>query len=218
MTVAVVLLTLHVNLLSARGDEAEVSPEGKASSQAKISTAHPLETQQSPSGPDAEAEDNAGDVDTARVGDADTKVDAEGETPKEFQTVVVRGQVVWLHEALKKRFGMAAVEGAEQQLLALETETGSILPIFEDLRGRSFRKDPRLRDTPIELLVRRYAEHPMLQVIRVYALEKGQKFEVDYWCDVCAIVMFEKDFCACCQDQNRLRKRLVENGVTAERD
>ena len=70
----------------------------------------------------------------------------------------------------------------------------------------------------MELSVRRYKQHPMLQVIRVYELDQDEKFEVDYWCDVCAIVMFEKGFCACCQDDNRLRRRIVKRGVTADRD
>lgn len=135
-----------------------------------------------------------------------------------YQTESVRGTVVWMNEALDRLYGISTTADAKQRLLALETEQAELFPILEDLRGRSFRTDARLRGKPMELLVRRYEKHPLLQVIRVYELDEKQKFEIDYWCDVCAIVMFEKGFCACCQDNNRLRKRIVKDGITADRD
>ena len=55
-------------------------------------------------------------------------------------------------------------------------------------------------------------------VLALFEIKDGERYEVDYWCDVCAIVMFEQGYCACCQDNNRIRRRLVTNGVTAERD
>ena len=67
--------------------------------------------------------------------------------------------------------------------------------------------DKRLREIDVELLVRRYKQSPMLQVIRVYEIKKDKKYLVDYWCDICAIVMFELGPCDCCKDTNRLRKR-----------
>jgi hypothetical protein len=131
-------------------------------------------------------------------------------TPSRHRTESVRGRVVWLGDALKRQFGISMVPEAIERSLALQTTDGHVLPLLEDLRGRSFRTDERLREKPVELLVRRYERHPLLQVIRVYEVEGDQLFEVDYWCDVCSIVMFEQGVCACCQDDNRLRRRLVE--------
>ena len=88
-------------------------------------------------------------------------------------------------------------------------DSRDVLPLLEDLRGRAFRTDDRLRGPVMELLVRRHHHHPMLRVLRVYELRDGQRYEVDYWCDVCGIVMYEMGPCSCCQDDNRLRKRLV---------
>ena len=130
--------------------------------------------------------------------------------PPEFRTASFRGKVVWLNEVLKERFGISTVPEAAQRSLAILTDDGSLLPILDDPRGRSFRTDPRLREMRVELFVRQYSAQPMLQIIRVYELLDGQKYEVDYWCDVCAIIMFETGPCACCQDDNRLRKRIVE--------
>ena len=125
----------------------------------------------------------------------------------EYATQTIQGRVVWMSEALKRRFGINLVPEAKERLLALDTTDGKLLPILEDARGRSFRVDKRLREMEVELLVRRYKQLPMLQVIRVYEIKKDRKLIVDYWCDICAIVMFELGPCDCCQDTNRLRKR-----------
>lgn len=123
---------------------------------------------------------------------------------------LIPGKVVWLAEALKRRYGISVVPEASQRLLALETTDGKILPLVEDARGRSFRKDERLRKMDLELLVRRYEGLSMIRVLRVYELQSKKRFIVDYWCDVCAIVMFEDGPCDCCQDHNQLRKRLAD--------
>ena len=126
------------------------------------------------------------------------------------RTESIRGRVVWLAEALERRFGIQTVPEARERVLALETEKGRLFPLVEDLRGRSFRTDKRLREIHVQLLVRRHAGSPTVQVIRVHEVRDGEIYIVDYWCDVCAIVMFEQGPCACCQDDNRLRKRLVK--------
>ncbi|MEZ6062857.1 MAG: hypothetical protein R3C19_21140 [Planctomycetaceae bacterium] len=119
--------------------------------------------------------------------------------------------MVWLADALKDDFGISTVPEAAERGLAIRTTAGELIPIVEDARGRAFRKDKRLRDMEVELLVRRYERQPFVQIIRVYELSDEEHFEVDYWCDVCAIVMFEPGPCSCCQDDNRIRKRLVED-------
>jgi hypothetical protein len=128
----------------------------------------------------------------------------------DFETIAIRGRVVWLADALKQRYGINTVPEAGERILALQTPDGQLHPIIEDTRGRAFRIDKRLRDADMELLVRRYAGSPMIQVIRVYAIKQDGKYELDYWCDVCAIVMFQMGPCDCCQDDNRLRERRVK--------
>ena len=49
-----------------------------------------------------------------------------------------------------------------------------------------------------------------MQILGVFERVDGQTYEVDYWCDICSIQMFETGLCACCQQDNRLRKRKVE--------
>ena len=95
-------------------------------------------------------------------------------------------------------------------MVALETRDGRLIPIVDDIRGRSFRADVRLRDRDTELLVRRYEGAPVVQVIRIYQFDKGKKYELDYWCDICAIVMFELKACDCCQGDIELRRREVQ--------
>jgi hypothetical protein len=127
-----------------------------------------------------------------------------------YKAESLRGRVVFAAEALAKRLGVASVEEAKERTLAIETESGEIFPLVEDVRARAFRVDKTLREFEVELLVRRYEATPMRQVIGVYAIKKDGKYEVDYWCDVCAIAMFELKPCECCQAMNYLRLRKVE--------
>ena len=122
-----------------------------------------------------------------------------------YSTLTIRGRVVWIGEALKRRFQIKSVPEAEQRVLVLESPQGEIFPLVEDIRGRSFRLDPRLRNIDVELLVRRYEGSPMVQVIRIYSLKNGHKHEMDYWCEICAIAMFELKECDCCQGPIQLR-------------
>jgi hypothetical protein len=89
----------------------------------------------------------------------------------------------------------------------LQTKSGELIPLWEDVRGRAFRRDERLRKMEVELLVRRYQGSPVVQVIRVFEVAEGGLYEVDYWCEICAIAMYELKECECCQGPIELRKR-----------
>lgn len=130
-----------------------------------------------------------------------------------YRTELIRGRVLWLADALKNEFDITTVPEAAESSLAFFTEQGKLFPIVENLRGRAFRKDARLRDKDLELSVRIYEMHPYIQVVTIYEVDEDRRYEIDYWCDVCAIVMYETGPCACCQDANRLRKRIVKNGI-----
>lgn len=136
--------------------------------------------------------------------------DAASKPHPPYHNETYRGKVVWLADALERRFQITTDPDVRHSMVALETPEGTIHPIVKDVRGRGFMVDERLRGVDMELYVRRYEGSPMLQVIRVYTLRDGHKYELDYWCDVCAIVMFEKKQCECCQGPNRIRERLVK--------
>jgi hypothetical protein len=125
---------------------------------------------------------------------------------REFQLETLRGKVVFLAEAFQRRAGVASVPEAQDRILAIETKGGELIPLLEDPRGRAFRSDERLRKMEIELLVRRYQATPARQIIRVFEVAEGGRLEIDYWCDVCAIVMYELKECECCQGPIELRR------------
>lgn len=126
-----------------------------------------------------------------------------------FTIESIRGKVVYWAEGAERLWGIKVVPEAKDRIIALETVDGTLLPLVEDIRGRAFRVDDRLRKMDVELLVRRYADGSAAKVLGVYSLEKNGKFEVDYWCEVCAIAMYEKKECECCQADNVLRRRPV---------
>jgi hypothetical protein len=121
----------------------------------------------------------------------------------------LQGRVVWLAEAQKRLFGIDSVPEAAERSLALETTDGKLIPLVEDVRGRGFRVDKRLREMDVELLVRRYEGSPAAQILAVYRRQNDDRIEVDYWCDICAIAMYELKPCECCQGESRLRERKV---------
>lgn len=127
----------------------------------------------------------------------------------DFKLESIRGRVVFLAEAMHQRYGVPSVPEAADRQLALQTANGELVPLLEDVRGRAFRRDERLRKMQVELLVRRYAASPVVQIIRVAEVAPDGKYEIDYWCDICAIAMYEKKDCECCQGDTELRRRKV---------
>jgi len=150
---------------------------------------------------------DAGDGETTAHSSSNNQASAER---GDYETVALRGRVVWLAEALKRRYGIQTDDDAAEAMVALETEDGRLYPIAKDARGRAFHKDERIRNINVELLARRFTGSPVIQVIRVYTLHDGHKYELDYWCDVCSISMFELKECECCQGPIRIRERFVE--------
>jgi hypothetical protein len=126
-----------------------------------------------------------------------------------FKLETYRGHVVFLNDALAKQFGITTVPEAADRSLALQTADGTLVPIVEDVRGRAFRVDERLRKPEVEILVRKYQGLPAVQVIRLFEVTEEGKLELDYWCDICAISMVELKPCECCQGETILRRRKV---------
>lgn len=144
------------------------------------------------------------DAATTASGSADTK-----SAEPRYETLSLRGKVVWLGEALKRRFGIELDPDDLRTSCALET-ADELLPLAKDARGRGFWLDERLRDCDVELLVRRYTGSPVLKVIRVYAIKPDGKYELDYWCSICSIPMYELKACECCQGPTELRLRPAD--------
>ena len=120
----------------------------------------------------------------------------------------LRGRVVFLAEAMKRLHGIKSVREAGPRTLAIESPEGELTVLVEDERGRAFRADPRLLALKdVELLVQRTPGVPAVQIVRLYQWNKGKRFELDYWCEICAIAMFELKPCDCCQGDIELRIR-----------
>jgi hypothetical protein len=116
------------------------------------------------------------------------------------------GKVVLLQDALKRRDIKVAEEMKLQAVL--ETKSGVLIPIAADWRGRAFFQDKKLRDRPVEIVGYRQPGIPYLQALIVYfPNKKGEREEFDYWCDICAIPMYEIKDCECCQGPSGHRYR-----------
>jgi len=132
----------------------------------------------------------------------------EDEKPDEdVVKAIVSGKVLPLDAALKQRGIKSYAEEIKGQVV-LVTRAGELIPIVPDWRGRAFYQDERLRNRPVDLVVNRRKGVPWVQVISIYTFdEKGVRNITDYWCDICAIPMYEIKECECCQGPTRLRFR-----------
>ena len=117
---------------------------------------------------------------------------------------VFAGKVVLLQEALARR-GIETSEEMKAQVV-LETEDGTLIPILSDWRGRAFFQDKRLRNRKVELVGYRPEGTPYLKVLMVFSFDKqGVRQYTDYWCEICAIPMYEIKECDCCHGLGELR-------------
>jgi hypothetical protein len=137
---------------------------------------------------------------------------ARGDEPAEQAAPrAIQGRVVFMGEAVRRLHKVETLSEAEQNVLAIETFEGELHPLVEQIRARAFRRDERLRKIDVELLVRDVPRSPMLEVIGVRKLDRDakKKFELDYWCEICAIAMYELKACECCQGPIELRLREI---------
>jgi hypothetical protein len=127
------------------------------------------------------------------------------DTPKELFS----GKVVLLQDALKRR-GVKSFDEFKSQVV-LETDSGELIPIVPDWRGRAFYQDERLRGRRVDLVGARQKAIPYLQVLMIFVFDDaGARQYMDYWCDICSIPMYEIKPCDCCQADIRLRLQPQE--------
>lgn len=136
---------------------------------------------------------------------AATKTEEKSVKPAEnVRRDLLSGKVVLLGQELRKR-GIK-VAGEMDKQVVLVTDGGELVPIAADWRGRAFYQDKRLRGRNVELIVRRRPGIPYAQILMVYTFDKkGKRQYTDYWCDICAIPMYEIKECECCQGEVELR-------------
>jgi hypothetical protein len=124
------------------------------------------------------------------------------------KTEELKGKVVPLAGVLEKQGVRLDPDAAPW--LALVTDEGKVFPLVKDDGARMFWKDKRLLDRPMVLTGRVVPDTQLLQVVLVNSYVKGQRCEVYYWCDVCAIRRSEDNKCDCCGGPLTLREEPIQ--------
>lgn len=203
---------LRYELASASPAETQAAPPGKSAPAAaeklpaeKLAAVKPRS--EKPGDEQSSAADKPATEKPVTEKPAAEKAATEKATTDKPQKVLLRGEVVLLAEALRQRGVKTYAEEIAQQAV-LRTATGELIPLVPDWRGRAFSQDERLRGRPVELVVNRRVGVPWVSVLSIYGRDDaGQRSVIDYWCDVCAIPMYEIKDCECCQGPIRLRFR-----------
>jgi hypothetical protein len=124
-------------------------------------------------------------------------------------SIEFRGKVVSLADLLAKQ-NIKLDADAGPTSLALMTEQGRIYPLIKDAGARMFFKDAKLLHRPMVLNGQLAKGSELLQVVTVRSLKDGKLYDVDYWCDICAIRTFEAGPCDCCGAPMELRETPVK--------
>lgn len=116
-----------------------------------------------------------------------------------------KGKVVPLADLLKK-IGSQLDPAAAPHWLALVTDDGKIYPLIRDAGSKMFYTDPTVRNRPMRLTGRLFADTHLLQVLDVRSFKNGQLCDIYYWCDICAIRRNAGGVCDCCGGPLELRE------------
>jgi len=123
-----------------------------------------------------------------------------------LKAVTLRGNVLTLNAALAVR-GLSIKVDPEPiaKQVVLVAEDGSVIPLFSDEASRALFLDDRLHARRAQLLGRRFAGLPYLQVISFKVEHQGKFQTPEYYCNVCAIHVRYPQTCPCCQGPMELR-------------
>ncbi|HEV3167347.1 MAG TPA: hypothetical protein VGZ22_25280 [Isosphaeraceae bacterium] len=114
------------------------------------------------------------------------------------------GKVVELAEALKSLGLSADAETVAHQVVVLASD-GTITPLLCDDASRALFKDERLRHRSAELMVKRRAGLPYVQVLTFQVEDHGKLRTPEYFCEICSISVRSPQVCICCQGPMELR-------------
>jgi hypothetical protein len=129
-------------------------------------------------------------------------------TPPPAETVTLRGKVLLLTDALKARGpGLEADAEPIAKQVVLLSKDGTITPLFSDETSRALFMDERLRNRNGQIVGRRFAGVPYLQVVTIQVESEGRLRTPEYFCDVCTISVRYPQICPCCQGHMELQMK-----------
>jgi hypothetical protein len=119
------------------------------------------------------------------------------------------GKVIRLADVVAKAGGKLD-DDAAPHWLALASDDGKLYPLVQDAGSRLFFKDATLLNRPVRLTGRLIPGSMLLRVALVHTVNKGEEYEVYYWCDICSIRRSVKNICECCGGPMELREVPVK--------
>jgi hypothetical protein len=107
------------------------------------------------------------------------------------------------------------LEHAQGDQPVLRTPSGQRVVLEGDEDSLKVLRDKRLVGRELEILgtrlnASRFRAGPFYQK-NILVIERGKKYLVTYWCDVCSIRSYTPGPCACCQQETQLDLRPVDS-------
>jgi hypothetical protein len=129
----------------------------------------------------------------------------QGPTFKAGETKYFTGKVLPLADVLKSADIKLDPEAAPHWL-GLVTSDGKVYPLIRDGGAKMFFTDPKVRNEPMRITGRLFADSHLLQVLNVHSVKNGKLHDIYYWCEVCAIRRNAGGVCECCGGPMELRE------------
>lgn len=124
------------------------------------------------------------------------------------ESVTLRGKVMTLTAALEARgLGLAPDPEPIAKQVVLLGDDGTITPLLSDEPSRALFRDERLRNRAAQIVGRRFAGVPYLQVVTIQVESEGRLRTPEYFCDVCTISVRYPQICPCCQGPMELQMK-----------
>ena len=124
------------------------------------------------------------------------------------RSVTVRGKVLMLGEAIKARgLDLAPDPDPIAKQVVILGKDGTITPLRSDETSRALFMDARLRNRDAQIVGRRFAGVPYLQVVTIEVESEGRLRTPEYFCEVCTISVRYPQICPCCQGAMELQMK-----------
>ena len=118
----------------------------------------------------------------------------------------LRGRIVCLTEELVSEHQVTPACATRGHVYALKTGDGKLHPLLPTESAAAVWLDERYRQLDLQIVARRFPNTEFIEVIKYQTWRNDKPFDLDYFCIVCNISVYQPGPCECCQDPVEYRE------------
>jgi hypothetical protein len=118
---------------------------------------------------------------------------------KNLTKIQIKGNIVCLHEAMNKEFGMN-IPTDHDHVYGFKTEEGTFYLFLKNNLSAAVFDDERVRDRELILSAWLFPKSNIIDIVSMKSVKDGVLHDLYYYCVICAIRSAVPGPCMCCQD------------------